>query len=50
MENNYPFSEESINSSISFRSLVNATSYPGRHFQITKLKNQIFCQMLPLQY
>ena len=38
MENNYHFSEESINSSISFRSLVNATSYPGRHFQITKLK------------
>ena len=38
MENNYPFSEESINSSISFRSLVNATSYPGRHFQISKLK------------
>ena len=36
MENN-PFSEKSINSSIAFRSLVNATSYPGRTFQINKL-------------
>ena len=35
---NYPFSENSINSSIAFRSLVNATSYPGRSFQINKLK------------
>lgn len=34
---NYPFSENSINSSIAFRSLVNATSYPGRYFQINKL-------------
>ena len=34
---NYPFSENSINSSIAFRSLVNATSYPGRTFQINKL-------------
>ena len=36
MENN-PFSEKSINSSIAFRSLVNATSYPGRYFQTNKL-------------
>lgn len=36
MENN-PFSEKSINSSIAFRSLVNATSYPGRTFQTNKI-------------
>ena len=35
---NYPFSENSINSSIAFRSLLNATSYPGRSFQINKIK------------
>ena len=37
MVNNYSFLENSLNSSFAFRSLLNATSYPGRSYNTNNL-------------